>query len=35
MLDHVATLVEIEGEVERVGSALVFKIDPNTITLVQ
>ncbi|MCR9254472.1 MAG: hypothetical protein NXI16_00055 [Alphaproteobacteria bacterium] len=34
VLDHVATLVEIEGEVERVGSALVFKIDPATITLV-
>ena len=35
ILDHVATLVEIEGEVERRGAILVFRIDPATIRLAQ
>lgn len=33
LLDHVATLVEIEGEVERRGAILVFRIDPASIRL--
>lgn len=33
VLDHTATLVTIDGDVERVGSMLVFKIDPQTIAL--
>ena len=33
VLDHTATLVEIEGDVERRGSILVFRIDPGTIRL--
>ena len=35
ILDHVATLVEVEGEVERRGSLLVFKIAPDTLRLVR
>jgi len=30
VLDHTATLVEVEGEVERRGALLVFRIDPGT-----
>lgn len=33
ILDHVATLVEVEGSVERHGSLMVFKIDPGTMRL--
>jgi len=33
VLDHVATLVEIEGTVERRGGLAVFRIDPDTIRL--
>ena len=33
VLDHTATLVEIEGEVERRGALLVFRIDPESIRL--
>ena len=33
ILDHTATLVEIEGAVERRGALLVFRIDPETIRL--
>ena len=33
VLDHVATLVEIEGNIERRGAILVFRIDPNSIRL--
>jgi len=33
VLDHVATLVQIEGEVERRGSLLVFRIAPDSIRL--
>lgn len=35
ILDHVATLVEIEGAVERRGALLVFRIDPASIRLAQ
>ncbi|MFT5176235.1 MAG: hypothetical protein ACI8W7_004430 [Gammaproteobacteria bacterium] len=31
ILDHVATLVDVEGEIERRGSMLVFKIAPDTL----
>lgn len=31
LLDHVATLVEVEGDVERRGDILVFRIDPDSI----
>jgi len=33
VLDHVATLVAIEGEVERRGSLLVFRIAPDSVRL--
>ena len=33
ILHHVATLVEVEGEVERRGSMLVFRIAPGTLRL--
>lgn len=33
ILDHTATLVEIEGAVERRGGLLVFRIDPESIRL--
>jgi hypothetical protein len=33
LLDHTATLVEVEGRVERRGGLLVFKIDPETLRL--
>jgi hypothetical protein len=35
ILDYVATLVTITGEVERHGDLLVFRIDPTTIRLAQ
>ena len=35
VLNHVATLVEIEGSVERHGAMAVFRIDPATLRLVQ
>jgi len=35
VLDRVATLVEVDGEVERRGSMLVFKIAPDTLGLVR
>ena len=31
VLDHVAILVEVEGEVERRGNLLVFRIDPGSL----
>jgi len=33
VLDHVATLVDVEGTVERVGTILVFRIEPETLRL--
>lgn len=33
VLDHVATLVEVEGDVERRGSVLVFRIAPKSLRL--
>jgi len=35
ILDFTATYVEIEGEIERRGGMLVFKIDTDTIRLAQ
>lgn len=35
ILDHVATLIEVEGQVERHGGMAVVKIDPETLRLAQ
>ena len=35
ILEHTALLVEVEGQVERHGAMLVFKIDPDTIEVAQ
>lgn len=35
ILDYTATFVEIEGDIERRGGMLIFKISPETIRLVQ
>ena len=35
VLAHTATLIEIEGAVERRGALLVFRIDPESIRLAQ
>ena len=33
LLDHVATLVQVEGDVERRGSLLVLRVAPGTLRL--
>ena len=35
MLDVTALLIDVEGQIERHGTMLVFKIDPETIKVLQ